>query len=61
LSAGFIRPKTETRPTGKERTVIAAAIAALQRDRAPDADDARLKTQVLPRDRVECPSLQAWG
>ncbi len=32
LSAGFIRPKTETRPAGKERTAIAAAITALQRD-----------------------------
>ena len=38
LSAGFIRPKTETPPAGKERTVIAAAITALQRD--ADADDA---------------------
>ena len=38
LSAGFIRAKTETRPAGKERTVIAAAVASLQRD--PDADDA---------------------
>ncbi len=38
LSAGFIRPKTETRPAGKERTVIAAAVASLRRD--PDVDDA---------------------
>ena len=34
LSAGFIRPKTETRPAGKERTAISAAITALQRDRS---------------------------
>jgi putative transposase len=42
LSAGFIRPKTETRPAGKERKAIAAAITALQRDRErdPAADDA---------------------
>ena len=32
LSAGFIRPKTETPPAGKERTVIAAAVTALRRD-----------------------------
>ena len=38
LSAEFIRPKTETRPAGKERTAIAAAIRALHRDR--DSDDA---------------------
>jgi hypothetical protein len=42
LSVGFIRPKTQTRPAGKERTVIAAAVASLRRDRDPDpaADDA---------------------
>jgi putative transposase len=41
LSEGFIRPKTERRPAGKERTAISGAIAALQRDpdRVPDADD----------------------
>jgi hypothetical protein len=39
LSAGFMRPQTETRPAGKERTAIAAAITALQRD--ADADEAR--------------------
>ena len=32
LSEGFIRPKSERRPAGKERTAIAAAITALQRD-----------------------------
>jgi putative transposase len=36
LSAGFIRPKTETRPPGKERKAISAAITALQRDMAGD-------------------------
>ena len=36
LSAGFIRPKTETRPAGKERKAIAAAVTALQRDMAGD-------------------------
>jgi putative transposase len=42
LSAGLLRPKTETRPAGKERKAIAAAITALQRDRErdPAADDA---------------------
>jgi predicted RNA-binding Zn-ribbon protein involved in translation (DUF1610 family) len=42
LSAGFIRPRTERRPAGKERNAVAAAITALQRDSArdPDADDA---------------------
>jgi hypothetical protein len=38
LSAGFMRPKTETRPAGKERTAIAGAITALQRD--TNSDDA---------------------
>jgi putative transposase len=38
LSAGLIRPKTETRPAGKERKAISAAITALQR--VPAADDA---------------------
>ena len=38
LSAGFIRPKTETRPAGKARKAIAAAVASLRRD--PEADDA---------------------
>ena len=38
LSAGFLHPKTETRPSGKERTAIAAAITTLRRDGA--ADDA---------------------
>jgi hypothetical protein len=36
LSAGFIRPKTETRPAGKERKAIAGAITALQRNMAGD-------------------------
>src|SRR5262249_13009965 len=42
LSAEFLRPKTETHPAGKERTVIAAAVASLRRDpnRDPAADDA---------------------
>ena len=42
LSAGFMRPKTERRPAGKARTVIAAAVASLRRDRDrdPAADDA---------------------
>jgi putative transposase len=42
LSAGFIRPKTERRPAGKESTVIAAAVASLRRDldRDPDRDPA---------------------
>jgi putative transposase len=39
LSAGFMRPQTETRPAGKERKAIAAAITTLQRDRDPAADD----------------------
>jgi putative transposase len=36
LSEGFIRPKTQTRPAGKERKAIAAAIMALQRNMAGD-------------------------
>jgi hypothetical protein len=52
LSEGFIRPKIERRPAGKERKAISGAIAALQRDH--DADDASFVAlqNVEERDRA---------